>query len=119
VYSTERLFDLFARRLPADGVIVRRAIWLGETDGVYDPDGQLIEQLDAATLATRGSGIAGARGTDVTGGMRHRVDTAMALAALGIPSLIANGTTPGLLERALRGKPVPGTHIDAIPPTSR
>ena len=50
-------------------------------------------------------------GTDVTGGMRHRVETALALARLGIPSLLANGLVPGLLERALRGEPVAGTEV--------
>ena len=39
-------------------------------------------------------------GTDVTGGMLHRVETALALAARAIPSLLLNGLVPGVLERA-------------------
>jgi len=53
-------------------------------------------------------------GTDVTGGMRHRVESALALARLGVPSLLANGLTPGLLGKALAGhpsQPVPGTEV--------
>jgi isopentenyl phosphate kinase len=117
ICSTERLFDLLARQLAAHGRRVRRVIWLGETDGVYDAAGHPVPRLDAAGLAVlqrgRGGGavVAGAAGTDVTGGMLHRVETALALAARGIPSLIANGTTPGLLASALRGAPVPGTEI--------
>jgi hypothetical protein len=34
--------------------------------------------------------------------MRHRLETARELAGLGIPSLLANGLTRGLLERVLR-----------------
>ena len=34
ICSTERLFDLLARSLRSSGVPVRRALWLGETDGL-------------------------------------------------------------------------------------
>jgi isopentenyl phosphate kinase len=114
ICSTERLFALLASELPARGVRVRRVLWLGETDGVYDAAGHTLPSLDAGEWAQRGelrSAIGGAAGTDVTGGMLHRVETALALAARGIPSLIANGTAPGLLAAALRGEPVPGTEI--------
>jgi isopentenyl phosphate kinase len=114
ICSTERLFELLASELPAHGVRVRRVLWLGETDGVYDAAGRTLSRLDAGDWARRGElrgAIGGAAGTDVTGGMLHRVETALALAARGIPSLIANGTTPGLLAAALRGEPVPGTEI--------
>jgi isopentenyl phosphate kinase len=114
ICSTERLFELLASELPAHGVRVRRVLWLGETDGVYDAAGRTLPRLDAGDWARRGElrgAIGGAAGTDVTGGMLHRVETALALAARGIPSLIANGTTPGLLAAALRGEPVPGTEI--------
>ncbi|HUP43640.1 MAG TPA: glutamate 5-kinase, partial [Thermoanaerobaculia bacterium] len=55
----------------------------------------------------------GAAGTDVTGGMRHRLETALALARRGIPSLIFDGAAPGRLAAALRGEAVPGTRIEA------
>jgi isopentenyl phosphate kinase len=114
ICSTERLFELLARELPAHGARVRRVLWLGATDGVYDAAGRTVPRLDAALLTALQAGrgpIGGAAGTDVTGGMLHRVETALALAARGIPSLIANGATPGLLARALRGEPVAGTEV--------
>lgn len=114
ICSTERLFELLARELPAHGVRVRRVLWLGETDGVYDAAGRTLNRLAAGDLARHGElrgAIGAAAGTDVTGGMLHRVETALALAARGIPSLIANGTTPGLLAAALRGEPVHCTEI--------
>ncbi|HVT58834.1 MAG TPA: isopentenyl phosphate kinase [Thermoanaerobaculia bacterium] len=111
ICSTELLFDLLARRLAEEGVRVRRVLWLGATDGVLDGAGRTLSRLTAAALADARDAIGGAAGTDVTGGMRHRVETALALARRGIPSLIANGTVPGLLERALRGEPVPGTEV--------
>lgn len=114
ICSTERLFELLARELPAHGTRVRRVLWLGETDGVYDADGRTVDRLRAGDLARHGElsgAIGAAAGTDVTGGMLHRVETALALAARGIPSLIANGTVPGLLAAALRGEQVRGTEV--------
>jgi len=111
ICSTEALFALLARTLARHGVAVRRVLWLGATDGVYDGAGRTLPRLDAAGFAAARAGIGAAAGTDVTGGMLHRVEAALDLAALGIPSLIANGTLPGLLEAALGGRPVPGTEI--------
>jgi isopentenyl phosphate kinase len=114
ICSTERLFALLASELPAHRVRVRRVLWLGATEGVYDAAGRTLARIDAGDWARRRElrdAIGGSAGTDVTGGMLHRIETALALAARGIPSLIANGATPGLLAAALRGEPVPGTEI--------
>ena len=54
---------------------------------------------------------AGAAGTDVTGGIAHRVGAAVELARAGTPSVIADGTVPGLAGRALTGEDVPGTRV--------
>jgi isopentenyl phosphate kinase len=101
ICSTERLFRLLAPRLQSSGLCIRRALWLGETDGLWDAAGRTVPRVTAATFAAAQEAIGAAAGTDVTGGMRHRLETAMDLAGLDIPSLLANGLTPGLLERAL------------------
>ena len=114
ICSTERLLTLLARRLPEHGIAVRRALWLGETAGVWDGAGRTIPRLTRADLAGLGGALGGSAGTagaDVTGGMRHRVETALDLADLGIPSLLFDGREPGLLERAVAGEAVPGTRI--------
>ena len=102
ICSTERMLETLASRLS-----VRRVLWLGETDGVYGEDGRTLPRISSL----EGLRFASPAGTDVTGGMRHRVETALALAARGIRSAIFNGLTPGLLERALLGQSVPGTEI--------
>ncbi len=111
ICSTERLFDLLSRELTPPGPRVARIVWLGETDGVYDGAGRTLARVAPADLAALRSAGGRAAGVDVTGGMLHRVESALALAGRGITSLIANGTTPGLLAAALRGDPVPGTVI--------
>jgi isopentenyl phosphate kinase len=111
ICSTERMFTLLARSLPASGVAVRRILWLGETDGVWDDAGRTIPSISAATFGEAAKAIGAPAGVDVTGGMLHRVETALGLARQGIPSLILNGLVPGALERALRDEAVEGTEV--------
>ncbi len=56
--------------------------------------------------------MSGAAGTDVTGGMRHRIEAAWRLAELGVRSWIVDGRVPGNLERAARGESVAGTLVE-------
>jgi isopentenyl phosphate kinase len=66
---------------------------------------------DRAEVEALAQALGEPAGTDVTGGIRHRLDTTLILASQGIPSLLADGRVPGLLARALAGEPVPGTLI--------
>ncbi len=111
ICSTERLFDLLVRRLLERGWTVRRVLWLGETDGLYDREGRTVPRVSATNFGEAAGAIGEPAGTDVTGGMLHRVETALGLARLGIPSLLLNGLTPGLLEKALQAEEVPGTEV--------
>lgn len=111
IASTEKLFDLVVRGLLAHGFAVRRVLWLGETDGLWDAERRTIPRVSAGSFAEVVKAIGAPSGTDVTGGMLHRLESALALARLGVPSLLANGLTPGLLESALRGDDVPGTEV--------
>lgn len=111
ICSTERLFELLARHLPESGLAVHRALWLGETDGVWDDEGRTIPRISAESFAEAAKAIGAPAGVDVTGGMLHRVETALGLARLGIPSLILNGLAPGALERALRGEEIAATEV--------
>jgi isopentenyl phosphate kinase len=114
ICSTERLFDLLARCLPERGITIRQALWLGETDGVYDDAGRTIPSIAADSFAEARRAIGAPAGTDVTGGMLHRVETALGLARLGIRSQILNGLKPGVLRAALEGGETGGTEIPAI-----
>lgn len=122
IASTETVFAELTARLPllpppATGTLrVARAIWLGETAGVYDEAGRTVPEVTAANAAAVRTAARGAAGTDVTGGMLHRLDTALALAAGGVESLIVDGTVPGLLAGALAGEAVPGTRV---PPSAQ
>ncbi|HBL27407.1 MAG TPA: hypothetical protein DD490_11285, partial [Acidobacteria bacterium] len=79
ICSTERLFTLLAHRLPESGLAIDRILWLGETDGVWDDAGRTIPRITADTFAAAERSIGAPAGVDVTGGMLHRVETALAL----------------------------------------
>src|SRR5947199_245906 len=91
VSRTQGRAAALARTLLAHGHTVRRALWLGETDGLYDAARKTVPRISAGDLERAAGAIGAPAGTDVTGGMLHRVETALALARLGIPSLLANG----------------------------
>jgi isopentenyl phosphate kinase len=111
IASTEQVFETVARALLDRGWTIRRALWLGETGGLYDDQGRTIPRVSAADFEEAARAIGDPNGTDVTGGMRLRLETALALARLGVPSLLLNGLTPGLLGKALRGEAVQGTEV--------
>jgi isopentenyl phosphate kinase len=111
ICSTETLFRALVEPARERGFTVGRALWLGETEGLYDREGQTIPEIQPGESAELLEEVGEAAGADVTGGMRHRLETACALARLGVESLILNGLTDGILGRALAGEPVPGTRV--------
>ena len=113
ICSTETVFRSLVQALRRRGRVVARALWLGATEGVYDGRGELVEEVTAANLRRTLAAAGGAAGTDVTGGMRHRLETAAALARVGVDSWILDGRVPDRLTLTLAGKTVPGTHVAA------
>lgn len=112
IASTENVFLALERALSDRGRSVDRALWAGATDGVLDAAGRRMPEIRA--VAGAGDVLdatGGAAGTDVTGGMRHRVEAALELARRGVPSLIFDGTVPGHLAAALAGEDVGGTSV--------
>lgn len=109
ICSTETAFLAATRGLAHAGRTVREALWLGATAGVYDEAGDTVPELTALGPLAGGP----AAGIDVTGGMEHRVRTCLRLGDEGVASVIADGTVPGLLRRALAGEEVPGTRVPA------
>jgi isopentenyl phosphate kinase len=113
ILSTETVLAGLADSLPDHGWAVERAIWLGETDGIYDAEGVTVSRVSASLGERLRHSVGGSGATDVTGGMAHRLDTALALAAQGVRSWIGDGTREGVLARALIGEEVGGTVVPA------
>jgi len=109
--STESVFLALAPALGSRGVFVRRVVWLGATDGVLDAAGAAIAEIPIAELDRRTAGIEGAAGTDVTGGIRLRLQAVGSLAHQGIASWIGDGRRPGSLLEGLEDTAEHGTRI--------
>jgi isopentenyl phosphate kinase len=111
ICSTETVLLALAPRLAAVGSPVTRVLWMGATEGVLDDGGRTVPVVDAGNVDRVLAAAVGAAGTDVTGGMRHRIETAWRLARAGTRSLILDGLEDGVLERALLGEEVRGTRV--------
>jgi isopentenyl phosphate kinase len=113
ICSTETVLFALAEGLLARGVRIARMLWVGATDGIYDEHGETIPLVSEENFAQVQRQVREPVGTDVTGGMLHRLRTAQALSRLGITSWILNGLHPGVLEDALGGAEVLRTEVMA------
>jgi len=111
ICSTESLFLALTPALGSRGVFVRRVVWLGATDGVLDAAGRTISEIPVSELAATTADFEGAAGTDVTGGIRLRLQAVGSLAQQGIASWIGDGRRPGALVEGLEDTAVDGTRI--------
>ncbi|HTP03280.1 MAG TPA: isopentenyl phosphate kinase [Anaerolineales bacterium] len=110
ILSTEMLLFHLAQRLHPETVLLaglEAAVWAD-----FPRRQQRIEKITAAGYDAISGHVGGSHGTDVTGGMRSKVEEMLELVSQ-IPKLtvqIFSGEEPGNLERALRGE-VLGTLI--------
>jgi isopentenyl phosphate kinase len=98
IVSTEKLFTYLAYHLP-----VKRILLLGEVEGVYGDGGRVISEITPTTFPALASFIAGAAGTDVTGGMIAKVQEMLKLVQ-SVPQItvhILDGRQPDLLRQVL------------------
>jgi isopentenyl phosphate kinase len=113
IASTETVFRALIPRLNRWGFRTTRVIWCGATAGILDERGETIPEIRAGRRGAIPASVGVADGWDVTGGMRHRLETAVSLAKAGVTSLIVDGGVPGLLRQALLGEEVAGTVVRA------
>jgi isopentenyl phosphate kinase len=115
ICSTETVVAALAPRLAAADCPITCVFWMGSTAGVLDDAQRTIDAITTDNIDAVLAQASGAQGTDVTGGMRHRVETAWRLAGDGIRSRILDGLEAGALERALLGQAAGGTRVDPHP----
>lgn len=94
------------------GLEFARAIWLGRTDGLFDASGATIARIDATNLQLAREAAGDAAGTDVTGGMRHRLEVLWQLGEEVATSWVLDGTRDRHLQDALLGRRRGGTAVE-------
>ncbi len=100
IFSTEQILAEVAKLLISQNqeVII---VHCGATKGVYDNQGKTIPIITPVNFDRLKADIGGSAGTDVTGGMIHKVKTSLELTKLGIVSYITDGVSQGSLRRLL------------------
>lgn len=111
IWPTERVLRFVADDLHCSAWTVQRALWFGNTDGILDPDGQVVDEVDEVNFDQIRQHTTGSAGVDVTGGMRLRFDTCADLARSGVESWVLDGRDPAVVAAALRGERVGGTRF--------
>jgi isopentenyl phosphate kinase len=108
IISTETVFSYLANHLP-----VSRILLLGQVDGVWDDQKQILPSITPANFPAIQAALGSSGGVDVTGGMETKVSDMLELVqAAPYPEIfILNGLVPKRLYKALLGEAVLGTRI--------
>lgn len=112
ILSTEELFEYLALKLTPQRILlagIEAGVWQD-----FPENKHLLETITSESYNGESSKLAGSAATDVTGGMRMKVESMVALARRipGLQAAIFSGEEPGLLYQALLGD-LPGTCIRA------
>jgi len=105
IISTEAQFRAIAAHCPIEGIVM-----ITDVPGILAADGSVIRQLHPAALAT--TALGGAAGADVTGGMRHKVESVFELLRLNPQSsarIISGLGRDGSVRDAILGQTDSGT----------
>ena len=91
IYSTEMSLEIIAKQLLQTGYKNLTLVHLGKTNGVLNANNQTIPLITPANFTQLKECLKGSASIDVTGGMRHKVETSLKLAKRGVKTIIANG----------------------------
>jgi isopentenyl phosphate kinase len=116
VISTEEIFRYLCENFSYKDYTIKRIIIAGNVEGVMtadpnvDNNAHLIKKITSTNSSKIINALGGAKGFDVTGGMKHKVEKMLAVKR-GITIQIIDGTVPGNISRALHGENM-GTIIE-------
>ena len=105
IVSTEELLLELAKIIKMDKVIIGTNV-----DGVLGRKEKLVKEVNPSNLSKLEKFMGGAKNTDVTGGMKHKVEIMMVVSRFVPEVWIVNALNPGYVKRALLGEPL-GTKI--------
>lgn len=110
IYSGETILNNIAVKLLESGHRLKMMIEVGNTSGVYDDKGETIPEINANNFHQIEKFLSGSANADVTGGMLHKVQEAVELSNVGIPTYIISTKTENLYN-AITGTATDGTVI--------
>ncbi|OGC96626.1 hypothetical protein A3C34_00790 [Candidatus Amesbacteria bacterium RIFCSPHIGHO2_02_FULL_48_21] len=108
VWSGEKIIRKLTERLRDVEMIVQ----VSREEGVWDRQGLIIPEINKSNWEVIKQDVGGAEGSDVTGGMLHKVEESLEIERdCGVKTWIISGAVPGRLKDLLQGKRVPGTRV--------
>ncbi len=99
VFSTEDIFAQLLEALPS--YVVSTIIHVSNVEGVLTQDTTLIPQITRSNWEEVQRHIFTGNGFDVTGGMKHKIETALSYATRGISTRIISGEIPDTLAQVM------------------
>ncbi len=112
VYSGEKIIELLVPILSAHGRKVEKIIQVSKEQGVMDENGTPVPVINTRNWKEIKKNVSGAAGTDVTGGMLHKVEESLEIARrYKVETVIISGKIAGRLREALSGAEVSGTMV--------
>lgn len=111
IFSGEKLIVELIAYMHKQKAVIDKVIFIGDTDGVYDTYGRTIPIITKNKKASKRDMRLFPVPNDVTGGMKHKVELSLQIAAMNVPVSIVNGLRPKELVNAYLGKPTYGTTI--------
>lgn len=112
IYSGETTLNEIGIYLSKKGFKVNKIIQVGETNGVYDNEGNTIPSINKKNWKKIERFVFKSTNIDVTGAMKHKIENALSVSSKGIETWITNGIIPNELFNAMHGKNLHGTIIE-------
>jgi len=111
IFSGEVTLDNLSFALQKKKFKIKKVIQAGTTDGVYDLKGKIISKITPKNFGEIKRALGGANGTDVTGGMLHKIEESLRMAKRDVKVWIINGLFKDNLYKAIVSSPNFGTLI--------
>jgi len=111
IWSTEAILSFLAREFIKKGWSVNGVVHVTDVDGVIGFGGKLIKVINSENKKDIDQYIGGAKGFDVTGGMRLKIRQSLEIASDGIRSIVISGLKDQNLYNALMNQEFVGTLI--------
>ena len=105
IFSTEKIFEFLIQAAVKEGIGIERVIFLGKFKGVCDSKGRVISEITSKNYCKILEYIEKSEGKDITGGMRHKVESALKLASKGIKvNIVGFSKKENVIVRVLKGE---------------
>lgn len=111
IFSTETIFDHLIEASLQNGAQVSAVIHVGQVAGVLDSANNVIPLITKETWPSVQSTIYAPKGYDITGGMKHKIESSLQLTEKGIETYLVSGESENILVDCLVKRSFTGTQI--------